>query len=113
MELIVSKYDYDYFDDVNSYVSDAIREYWVEQTNEAIEQASKSGLPTEDELTEIQWIGKEAEEEIDNAIKVSEENWRTWSNYNGELAEAFAEAIKIHEEEFEEYMSDYYDEPDR
>ena len=55
----------------------------------------------------------EAEEEIDNAIKVSEESWRTWSNYNGELAEAFAEAIKIHEEEFEEFISDYYDEPDR
>ena len=29
------------------------------------------------------------------------------------FAEAFAEAIAIHEEEFEEYMSDYYDEPDR
>lgn len=113
MELIVSKYDYDYFDDVNSYVNEAIREFWVEKTNEAIAKAEALGLPTEDNLTEIQWIDKTDEEEIDNVIKVSEQNWRTWSNYNGELAEAFAEAIAIHEEEFEEFIADYYDEPDR
>lgn len=113
MELIISKYDYDYFDNVNSYVNEAIRDFWVEKTNEAIAKAETLGLPIEDDYTEIQWIDKTDEEEIDNAIKVSEESWRTWSNYNGELAEAFAEAIKIQEEEFEEFISDYYDEPDR
>ena len=113
MELIISKYDYDYFDNVDSYVNDAIREYWVNQTNEAIEQAEKRGLPIEDDYTEILWIDKEAEEEIDNAIKVSEQSWRTWNNYNGVLAEAFGEAIEIHEEEEDRFMEDYYDEPDR
>lgn len=113
MELIVSKYDYDYFDNVDSYVNEAIREFWVEKTNEAIAKAEAFGLPTEDELTEIQWIDKTYEEEIDNAIKVSEQSWRTWTNYNGVLAEAFAEAIAIHEEEFDRFMEDYYDEPDR
>ena len=113
MELIVSKYDYDYFDNVDSYVNDAIREYWVNQTNEAIAKAEALGLPIEDDYTEILWIDKEAEEEIDNAIKVSEQSWRTWSSYNGILEEAFAEAIKIHEEEFEEFMAEFYEEPDR
>ena len=113
MELIISKYTDESFDNIDSYVNDAIREYWVNQTNEAIEQAEKRGLPIEDDYTEIQWIDKEAEEEIDNAIKVSEQSWRTWTNYNGILEEAFAEAIKIHEEEFEEFMAEFYEEPDR
>lgn len=113
MELIVTKYDYDYFDNVDSYVNEAIREFWVEKTKEAIAKAETLGLPIEDDYTEILWIEQSDEDEIDNMIKVSEQNWRTWEDYNGELAEAFHQAVDTHEEEYARFMEDYYDEPDR